>query len=149
MPLLKSYIKRHNSMARLLAGNLLHLSVYLTSFSSVFFHLFHLPLTWDSAEDYILDPLIDFRINEFTITLIRCSLGTLAEGSDVDARLLNGIPTFHICINLFTLGTRGNQPFPVEIDPTRTCLVCFAPGISQPAGPLRWSSLKYVVDRFP
>ena len=76
MCLVKSYIKRHNSMAGLLAGNLFHLSVYLTSFSSVSFHL---PLTWGSAEDYIIDPLIDFRINEFTIKLIRCSVGTLAE----------------------------------------------------------------------
>ncbi len=40
--LVMSYMKRHNSMASSLAGNLFHLSFYPTSCSSVSFHPFHL-----------------------------------------------------------------------------------------------------------
>lgn len=45
MWLVMSYMRRHNSMASLLAGNLFHLSFYPTSCSSISFHPFHLLLT--------------------------------------------------------------------------------------------------------
>ena len=65
MCLVMSYMKRHNSMASLLAGNLFHLSFYPTSRSSVSFHPFHLLLSQGCNRGLVssqINLLITFKI---------------------------------------------------------------------------------------